>query len=54
MTVQVKFLESRSFHAGEFKSLDLDKISRFQITRQSKKIAPVFLDPVQLPMSRSV
>jgi hypothetical protein len=34
MTVQVKFMQSGSFHAGEYKSLDLEKISRFQITRQ--------------------
>jgi hypothetical protein len=33
MTVQVKFMQSGSFHAGEFKSLDLNKISRLQITR---------------------
>jgi hypothetical protein len=34
MSVQIRFVQSGSFHAGEFKSLDLDKISRFQITRQ--------------------
>jgi len=34
MSVQVKFIQSGSFHAGEIKSLDLDKISRFQITHQ--------------------
>jgi hypothetical protein len=27
-------MQSGTFHAGEIKSLDLDKISRFQITRQ--------------------
>jgi len=34
MSVQVKFMQSGSFHAGEFKLLDLDKISRFQISHQ--------------------
>ena len=34
MSVQVKFMQSGSFNAGEFKFLDLDKISRLQITRQ--------------------
>ena len=34
MSVQVTFMQSGTFHAGEIKSLDLDKISRFQITRQ--------------------
>ena len=34
MSVQIRFVQSGSFHAGEFKSLDLDKISRFQIARQ--------------------
>ena len=34
MTVQVQFMQSGSFHAGEYKFLDLDKISRFQITHQ--------------------
>ena len=34
MTVQVKFIQSGTFHAGEIKSLDLEKISRFQITHQ--------------------
>jgi hypothetical protein len=33
MTIQVKFMQSGTFHAGEFKFLDLDKISRLQITR---------------------
>jgi uncharacterized protein VirK/YbjX len=30
----VKFKQSGSFHAGEYKSLDLAKISRFEICRQ--------------------
>jgi hypothetical protein len=34
MTVHVNFMQSGSFHAGELKSLDLDKISRFRITHQ--------------------
>ncbi len=34
MSVQVKFMQSGSYNAGEFKFLDLDKISRLQITRQ--------------------
>lgn len=34
MTVQVTFMQSGTFHAGEIKSLDLEKISRFQITHQ--------------------
>ncbi len=34
MSVQVKFMQSGSFNAGEFKFLDLDKISQLQITRQ--------------------
>ncbi len=34
MGAQVKFMQSGSFHAGEFKFLDPDKITRFQITRQ--------------------
>ena len=34
MTVLVKFVQSGSFHAGEFKSLDLAMISGFRITRQ--------------------
>ena len=31
MTVKVKFKQSGQFHSGMFKSLDLDKISKFQI-----------------------
>ena len=31
MSVLVKFLQSGSFHAGEFKSLDLDMIVKFEI-----------------------
>jgi hypothetical protein len=34
MTVLVRFAQSGSFHAGEFKSLDLDKISNIKISRQ--------------------
>jgi hypothetical protein len=34
MTIHVTFKQSGTFHAGETISLDLDKISRFQITRQ--------------------
>jgi hypothetical protein len=34
MSVQVKFMQSGSYNAGEFRFLDLDKISRLQITRQ--------------------
>jgi hypothetical protein len=34
MSVQVKFMQSGTFHTGEIKSLDLEKISRFPITRQ--------------------
>jgi len=34
MTVLVRFMQSGSFHAGDFKSLDLDKISKFEISRQ--------------------
>jgi hypothetical protein len=34
VSVQVKFMQSGTFHAGEIKSLDLEKISRFQITHQ--------------------
>ncbi|MGB7788149.1 hypothetical protein [Methanoregula sp.] len=34
MTVLVRFAQSGSFHAGEFKSLDLDKISDIRISRQ--------------------
>ena len=34
VSVQVKFIQSGTFHAGEIKSLDLEKISRFQITHQ--------------------
>ena len=30
----VKFKQSGSYHAGEYKSLDLAKISRFEICRQ--------------------
>lgn len=33
MTVQVKFMQSGAFNRGEFKFLDLDKITRLQITR---------------------
>ncbi len=31
MSVLVKFLQSGAFHAGDFKSLELDKITRFEI-----------------------
>jgi hypothetical protein len=34
MSVLVKFIQSGAFHSGEFKSLDLDKISQLKITRQ--------------------
>ena len=33
MTINVKFKQSGQFHSGKFKSLDLDKISKFQIIR---------------------
>ena len=33
MTVQIKFMLSGSFHAGEFKSLDLSQITKLQISR---------------------
>ncbi|HII98159.1 MAG TPA: hypothetical protein HA272_02565 [Methanoregula sp.] len=31
MSVQVKFIQSGSFNAGVYKSLELDKITRFEI-----------------------
>jgi hypothetical protein len=31
MSVLIKFLQSGSFNSGEFKSLDLDKITKFEI-----------------------
>ncbi|MGA2917988.1 hypothetical protein [Methanoregula sp.] len=34
MTVLVRFMQSGAFHAGDFKSLDLDKISNLKIARQ--------------------
>ena len=34
MTIIVRFAQSGSFHAGEFKSLDLDKISHLKISSQ--------------------
>jgi hypothetical protein len=34
MSVLVRFIQSGSFNSGEFKSLDLDRISNFQISRQ--------------------
>ena len=33
MTVKVKFLQSGEYHAGEFKYLDLSKITRIRISR---------------------
>jgi len=33
MTLTVKFKQSGQFNAGEFKSLDLDKITKLQINR---------------------
>lgn len=33
MSVLVKFMQSGSFHAGDFKSLELDKITKFQVNR---------------------
>jgi hypothetical protein len=33
MTVLIKFVQSGSFHDGEFKSLDLEKISDLRISR---------------------
>jgi hypothetical protein len=34
MSVLIKFIQSGMFHAGDFLSIDLDKISKFQISRQ--------------------
>ena len=34
MSVLVKFMQSGSFYAGEFKSIHLDKISKFEISHQ--------------------
>jgi len=33
MTVKVKFLQSGQYHAGEFKYLDLSKITQIRISR---------------------
>lgn len=33
MTVKIKFLQSGEYHAGEFKYLDLSKISQLKISR---------------------
>ncbi len=45
MSVQVKFIQSGSFNAGEFKSLDLDKITRFEINRQRNTCELVAITP---------
>jgi hypothetical protein len=34
MTVLIRFMQSGAFNAGDFKSLDLDKISSLKIARQ--------------------
>ncbi len=34
MSVLIKFIQAGAFNAGEFKSLDLDQISKFQINHQ--------------------
>lgn len=33
MTITVKFMQSGQFNSGEFKSLDLDRITKLQINR---------------------
>ena len=53
MSVQVKFMQSGTFHAGEFKSLDLEKISRFQITHQ-RNTCELFVTTPENPAGNTV
>jgi len=48
MTVLIKFIQSGSFNAGEFKSLDLDKISDIKITRQRNTCELIVTTPENL------
>ncbi|PKL58576.1 MAG: hypothetical protein CVV34_01640 [Methanomicrobiales archaeon HGW-Methanomicrobiales-5] len=45
MSVLIKFIQSGSFHAGDFKSLDLDKITKFEINRQRNSCDLVAITP---------
>jgi hypothetical protein len=45
MSVLVKFMQSGTFHAGEFLSLDLSKISRLQISRQRNTCELIAVTP---------
>jgi hypothetical protein len=45
MSVRVRFIQSGAFSAGEFKSLDLDKISKFEINRQRNSCELVAITP---------
>ncbi len=45
MSVLVKFLQSGSFHAGEFKSLELDKITKFEINHQRNSCELIAMTP---------
>lgn len=45
MSVLIKFIQSGSFHAGEFKSLNLDKITKFEINHQRNSCDLVAITP---------
>jgi hypothetical protein len=45
VSVLVKFMQSGSFHAGEYKSIDLDKISKFEICRQRNTCELIAITP---------
>ncbi|MFA5348183.1 MAG: hypothetical protein WC294_08600 [Methanoregula sp.] len=45
MSVLIKFMQSGMFHAGDFLSIDLDKISRFQISRQRNTCELIAITP---------
>lgn len=45
MSVLIKFVQSGSFHAGDSKSLDLDKITKFEINRQRNSCELIAITP---------
>jgi uncharacterized protein with WD repeat len=45
MSVLIKFIQSGSFHAGDFKSLDLNKITKFEINRQRNSCELIAITP---------
>jgi hypothetical protein len=49
-----KFIQSGMFHAGDFLSIDLDKISQFQISRQRNSCDLLATTPENPPAGHAI